>query len=91
MWGAEKLASPGGRVIVVGAEPSPQSIWTVSVPIPALATVPLTVTVPSSSMLSDGERTSPGEANSGIGLVTLTDVCAVAVSPRASLRVTTIV
>ena len=66
---------------MVGAEPSPQSSETVLVSIPpGLTIVPLTLTVPPSSMLDD-DNTRPGGAKTGAGLLMATVVCAKAVSP----------
>ena len=66
---------------MVGAEPSPQLSETVLVSIPSgLTIVPLTLTVPPSTMLDD-DSTRPGEANAGAGLLMATVVCAKAVSP----------
>ena len=73
---------------MVGSEPSPQSIETVLVWMPpGLTIVPLTVIVSFSLMLDD-ESTRPGEANSGAGSLMATTVCAKAVSPWWSVKVT---
>ena len=90
--GAEKSSTPGGSTIVVAVavDPSPQLMVTVLAWVPpGLSIVPLTLIVPFSS-IEDCERTRPGAANSGAGLLMLTTVCAKAVSPRVSLKVTPI-
>ena len=66
---------------MVGSEPSPQSSETVLVPIPpGLSIVPLTLTVPPSTMLDD-DNTSPGGAKTGAGLLMASVVSAKAVLP----------
>jgi len=76
---------------VVGTEPSPQLSVTVLVSNPlGLLIIPLTVSVPPSTMLGD-DNTRPGGAKTGAGLLMATVVCAKVVLPWGSPRVTPIV
>ena len=76
---------------MVGAEPSPQSTVTELDSSPAALTiVPLTATVPPSTMLDD-DNTSPGGTTTGAGLMMAIVVWAKADSPAGSVRVTPIV